>query len=152
MTAAALHPVGATAATLLAALHAEAFPRDEAWGADAIALMLGLAGAEALLIEADGEPAGFGLARTVAGESELLTIAVRPAARRRGHARALLGALAAACAARGSRVLFIEVSERNAAARALYAASGAVPVGRRAAYYADGSAAIVLRVDLAAPG
>ncbi|HYF09871.1 MAG TPA: GNAT family N-acetyltransferase [Acetobacteraceae bacterium] len=141
-------PVGVEAAPLLAALHGRAFPPAEAWGPDAIAMMLGLRGAFALLAQEAGEPAGFGLARTVADEAELLTLAVRPDARRRGHARALLVGIAADAAARGARALFLEVSETNAAARALYEGVGAVEVGRRAGYYADGSAALVLRLQL----
>jgi ribosomal-protein-alanine N-acetyltransferase len=44
--------------------------------------------------------------------------------------------------------MFLEVSERNAAARALYAAAGFAEVGRRRRYYADGADALVLRRDL----
>lgn len=152
MTAPALLPVGAEASALLAALHRAAFPAAEAWSEDALAIMLGLTGAEALVVHDQGEPVGFALARVVAGEAELLTIAVRPEVRRQGHARRLLVAIAGNCARRGATVLFLEVSEANAAARALYASAGAEPVGRRAGYYADGSAALVLRMDLSPPG
>ena len=38
------NPIGAEAAALLAAIHAESFPSNQAWDAEAIALMLGLPG------------------------------------------------------------------------------------------------------------
>jgi len=152
VTSAGLLPVGVEAAAVLARLHAAAFPSAEAWGADAIALMLGLSGAFGLLAHEQGEPAGFALGRVAADEAELLTIAVRPEARRRGHARALLGGVAAEAAARGAAALFLEVSEANDSARALYAGLGATQVGRRAGYYADGCAALVLRLALGQAG
>jgi len=142
--------VGVEAAPLLARIHAEAFPPAERWGPDAIALMLALPGAFGVLAQEGDEPAGFALARVAADEAEILTIATRPAARRRGHGRALFAALAKEARARGAAALFLEVSEANAAARGLYAALGAREVGRRKRYYADGSDALVMRVALEA--
>ncbi|MFC0040034.1 GNAT family N-acetyltransferase [Actinomadura rayongensis] len=51
-------------------------------------------------------------------------MAVRPEARRRGLARTVLRALLADGRARGARRAYLCVTERNAAARALYAAAG----------------------------
>jgi ribosomal-protein-alanine N-acetyltransferase len=51
---------------------------------------------------------------------------------------------------RGAAAMFLEVSDRNLPARALYAAAGFAEVGRRRRYYADGSDALVLRRGLAA--
>jgi ribosomal-protein-alanine N-acetyltransferase len=39
-------------------------------------------------------------------------------------------------ARRGARRIYLEVAEDNAAARALYAAEGFEPIGRRRGYYA----------------
>lgn len=86
---------------------------------------------------------GFALGRTAGGESELLTIAVRPEARRRGMGAALLAAYEAAARDRGAGAMFLEVAEDNAAARALYDGAGWSEVGRRRAYYA-GTDALVL--------
>jgi ribosomal-protein-alanine N-acetyltransferase len=47
--------------------------------------------------------------------------------------------------------MFLEVSEANGAARALYAAAGFEEAGRRRRYYADGSDALVLRRALLSP-
>jgi [ribosomal protein S18]-alanine N-acetyltransferase len=87
-----------------------------------------------------------------AGEAEVLTVAVRPAARRAGLGRSLMRALVAEAAGRGAAELFLEVSETNAAARALYAGLGAAQAGRRPRYYPDGSDALVLRLDITRPG
>jgi ribosomal-protein-alanine N-acetyltransferase len=93
------------------------------------------------------------LVRLAADEAEILTLAVAPEARRRGRARALLKAAQAHAAAGGARRLVLEVAEDNAPARALYAAAGFGPVGRRRGYYdrAAGAAAdaLVLAKDLA---
>ncbi|MCR0983315.1 GNAT family N-acetyltransferase [Roseomonas populi] len=126
----------------LAALHAEAFPPDERWGATAITTMLRLEGGFGFLAEG----AGFILARAVAGEAEILTLAVRPTARRQGLGARLLEAAVAEAARRGASALFLEVSEANGPARALYARAGAAEVGRRRRYYADGTDALVLRI------
>ncbi|UFN48019.1 GNAT family N-acetyltransferase [Roseomonas sp. OT10] len=135
--------VGQEEAGALAPLHAAAFPVGEAWGPDALRLMLEMPGAFALRLES-----GFVMARAVADEAEVLTLAVHPAARRRGLGGALVAAAAAEAARRGAAALFLEVSEANAPARALYAALGCGEVGRRRRYYADGSDALVLRLPL----
>lgn len=137
-------PAAAADSQALAALHAAAFPPAEAWGPDAIALMLGLPGGFGLVVP----EAGFVLARAAAGEAEILTLAVVPAARRRGHGAALLAAALAAALARGAAAIFLEVAAGNAAALGLYQGFGFAPVGRRRRYYADGSDALVLRRDL----
>jgi ribosomal-protein-alanine N-acetyltransferase len=65
-------------------------------------------------------------------------------------------ALMAQVARRGAGEMFLEVSARNDAARALYAGLGATEAGLRRRYYPDGSDALVLRLALspcgAAPG
>ncbi len=129
----------------LAALHAAAFPPAEAWGRDAIALMLALPGTFGL--HRPGE--GFVLARVAAEEAEILTLAVAPGVRRRGTGAALLAAALAQATARGAQEMFLEVSEANGPARALYARAGFTEAGRRRRYYPDGSDALVLRRALA---
>jgi len=144
-------PVAAADAPVLAALHARAFPPAERWGRTAIATMLGLEGAYGLAARREGggdAPEGFVLARAVAGEAEVLTLAVDPAARRSGLGARLLAGAAGEAARRGAASLFLEVSEANGPARALYARAGAEEVGRRRRYYADGSDALVLRISL----
>jgi len=116
----------------LAACHARAFAgRGRAWRADELAQLL----ADPQVIVA-GTAEGFVLARIVAGEAEILTVATEPAARRRGLARAALDALHAEAARRGADRVFLEVGAGNHAARALYQALGYRQVGLRAGYYA----------------
>ncbi|MCA3338195.1 MAG: ribosomal protein S18-alanine N-acetyltransferase [Roseomonas sp.] len=146
--AALVKHVGAEAAALLAEIHAESFAANQSWGPSAIALMLGLPGHFGLLALGEDQPLGFALGRAQGGEAEILTIAVRPGARHRGLGRLLLGALMAEATQRSATELFLEVAEPNIAARALYAGVGAQEVGRRPRYYADGRAALVLRVSL----
>lgn len=129
---------------VLAAIHASAFGATEAWEEAAFARQLALPGVFGF-IHADS---GLVLARAAAGEAEILTLAVAPAARRRGVGRCLLRVAIEEAAARGVGTLFLEVSAGNAAARALYAAAGFRPVGRRRSYYADGSDALVLASPL----
>ena len=86
-------------------------------------------------LNAAGEIVGHSVTYFAADEAELATIAVAASARRTGVGRGLLGHALLICEARGSRKLFLEVRESNAAARAMYVAAGFSPVGRRRAYY-----------------
>lgn len=125
---------GAEAAAVLAGLHARCFA--EAWSAEAFARLLSSPGCAALVARLDAAPAGFALYRVAADEAELLSLAVLPAARRRGLGRALLRAVQAQARARGAATLFLEVGAENRAAGALYRAAGFAVVGRRPGYYA----------------
>jgi len=132
-------------AARLAALHAVAF--DAPWDAAAFDSLLGQGG-----VHLTETPDGFILMRTVADEAEILTLAVRPEARRRGLGAELVARGAAEAAARGARRLFLEVADDNDAARALYARAGFAEAGRRPRYYAraDGSRrdALLLALNL----
>ena len=134
---AALHvePAGPDDAAALAALHAASF--DAPWSEASLRALLHAPGALALRAGDDG----FILLRRVLDEAEVLTLAVRPAARRRGLGAALAEAAALALAQDGAAVLHLEVAADNAAALALYAATGFAPTGRRRGYYARGAGA-----------
>lgn len=139
---------GAPDMNRLAAIHAEAFatPWSEA-ELDALAAQLGV------LVVAEDD--GFIMLRVVLDEAEILTLAVRPAARRRGVGARLTGRGALEAARAGARRIFLEVAEDNSAALALYARAGFVPTGRRKGYYpsADGGRtdAVVMSLDLSSP-
>lgn len=141
-------PLSATPAhaAALAAIHAAAFAPPERWSEPAIAAQLVLPGAFGLL---DPLGRGMALARVAADEAEILTLAVAPAARRQGLGRALLLAAEAGAARLGARRMFLEVSEANPAATALYLGVGYCRIGVRRDYYADGSDALVLSRTLA---
>jgi ribosomal-protein-alanine N-acetyltransferase len=91
---------------------------------------------------------GFVLARVAADEAEIVTLAVRPAARGRGLGRALLQAAIDKARSLGADTMFLEVGADNPQALALYAGLGFAKVGARKAYY-DGRDALVLRLPLA---
>jgi len=112
----------------LAKLHAEAFA--EPWSEAAVRELAATNGAFAFT----GDD-GFILARAIGSEAEILTLAVKPSARRRGLGQALVQAAAAGAREAGAGVLFLEVAADNAAAIALYARCGFEPMARRAAYY-----------------
>ena len=133
-----IFPAGLDAAANLAVLHAAAFTRP--WDADALAEVM--ASPSAFTLQAGTPPTGFILARAVAGEAEILTLAVAPAARRQGVARALVDAAGALAAKAGAETLWLEVAEDNTAARALYAAAGFQPCGRRPRYYSRPQGAV----------
>ena len=146
------HPVHAE---VLAEIHLAAFPSNEAWSADVMALQLGLAGAFGLIHQAGGphniRPGGMLLARVTADEAEILTIAVAPNARRQGLGRTLLLAAMHQAARQGAAAMFLEVSVANQPAQALYEAAGFRAVGRRRGYYSGGGDALVLRATLTPP-
>jgi ribosomal-protein-alanine acetyltransferase len=98
-----------------------------------------------LAAEDDGVLAGVLVASCVAGESELLAIAVDPRARRRGLGRALLYEALAFARACGAETMHLEVRQDNNAARAFYSVEGFENVGHRRAYYGDGVDAVVMR-------
>jgi [ribosomal protein S18]-alanine N-acetyltransferase len=91
---------------------------------------------------------GFLIARAASGEAEILTLAVEPTLRRRGVARALLGAAIASLRLAGVTQLFLEVESGNEAAEGLYRGFGAKSVGRRPAYYEHGADAAIFSLAL----
>ena len=71
----------------------------------------------------------------VAGEGELLRIAVDPAVRGRGLGRKLLEAVTETAGEDGIQTIFLEVRESNRAAVNLYRSAGFREIGRRRGYY-----------------
>ncbi len=93
--------------------------------------------------------AGYAFARVIAGEAEILNIAVLPPYRRMGVGRLLLDSVLAAVAAGGAIEAFLEVRESNAAARFLYETRGFRAVGFRADYYRKPREnAVIMRSDI----
>lgn len=102
------------------------------------------------LIEDESGTLGYVHVRAVAGEAELLNIAVLPRARRRGLAGRLLFHAQEQALGAGTDRMFLEVRADNEAALALYRRAGWEQVGIRKRYYSeDGEDAIILSVDLA---
>ena len=135
------------AAEKLAALHAAAF--DRPWSAAEFASLLQLPTSLGLTARRDGADLGLALIRIVLDEAEILTIGVRPDARGGGIGAALLARCEAEAERAGVRRVFLEVSDRNAAAARLYDRAGYVRTGRRTRYYADGADALLMEKALA---
>jgi ribosomal-protein-alanine N-acetyltransferase len=93
-------------------------------------------GYECMVAESETEVAGFVLFRVVAGEGELLNVAVAPEHRRCGVARGLWSAIEARAG-----LWHLEVRASNAAAIRFYEELGFTRVGEREGYYADGETA-----------
>lgn len=118
---------------------------------DALAAGYGMA-----VATAGGAVVAYGVLLFAPGEAQLLNLTVAPEARRQGIGRALLRRFLTEARARGAEQCFLEVRVTNAAAIALYAGEGFVPVARRIAYYPTVGAgpredALVMRRLLAMP-
>ncbi|WP_417806720.1 GNAT family N-acetyltransferase [Thioclava sp.] len=114
----------------LAQLHAVCFTTPRPWSQAEFDTLLHARGVFLLT-----EPGGFLLGRVIAGEAELLTLAVDPNQRRAGIARALVAAFHEEVKTHEAQTAFLEVADDNIAARALYLATGWIESGRRKAYY-----------------
>ncbi|WP_181700779.1 GNAT family N-acetyltransferase [Chthonobacter albigriseus] len=97
-------------------------------------------------------PIGFVMVRATADEAEVLTLAVNPRHRGKGHARRLMDEAIRRLYHDRVKALFLEVDEGNVPALTLYGRLGFLQVGRRGQYYAapgaKASAALVMRADL----
>lgn len=90
--------------------------------------------ARSLVLFHDARPAGLALVALRGRAGYLAVLGVVPEARGRGLARALLDAALASLASAGAASCVLEVLEKNAAARALYAAAGFRETRRLACY------------------
>ncbi len=126
----------------LARLHRSCF--EDAWSRSDLAHLLAMPGAFGLIarlferrrfdLEAR-RGVGFALCRLAADESELLSLGVLPAYRRRGVAKALLAAAMIRSLHLGVRIMFLEVACDNVGAQRLYESFGFERVGLRPDYY-----------------
>ena len=111
----------------------------EAWTASQCAGLLPMPGVWLTLARDTDDTIGFALSRLVAGEAELLLLAVKPSARGRGVGKSLLDHFQNHAISRGAERLHLEVRDGNPAVN-LDETSGFTLVGRRRRYYsgADG--------------
>lgn len=79
----------------------------------------------------------YGTACVIAGEGEILRIAVKEGFRHRGIGRELLAAMEEAARNRGARMLTLEVRKSNLAAQKLYLGAGFLEEGCRKDYYQE---------------
>lgn len=103
---------------LLAQIHEASFANARSWSTAEFSELLA-----SPFVFCEGTEAsqgqGFFLGREIAGESELLTIAVLPNARGHGIGTDLLARFEAASAARGADIAFLDVAANNCRAIAL---------------------------------
>ena len=134
----------------MAAIHRSCFAKP--WGEAAMAQFV--AEPEALCLvgstadSSGGTIGGLLIARKAADEAEILTFCVAPACRNAGLGRALLETAVQELRAAGAKQLFLEVDNGNDAALKLYRALGAIPVGKREAYYEHGADAAIFSLAL----
>jgi len=83
----------------------------------------------------EGRIVAYGVLMLSPGEAQILNLSVVPDARRQGLGRELLRRFVDDARRLGAEQIFLEVRVSNAAAIALYAGEGFVPVGRRECYY-----------------
>lgn len=142
-----IRPAGPDDAPALAAAERECF--SDPWSEEGILQTLQDESSIGLIGEQKGHLAGYLLARMIAGEAEILNLAVLPRARRLGLGRSLLEAGLRRLAECGVQDVYLEVRQSNAPARNLYLALGFRPVGVRPGYYRrPPEDAVVLRRSL----
>jgi ribosomal-protein-alanine N-acetyltransferase len=117
----------------LAELERECFP--DPWSEAGLEEVLRHATGISVVAEGEGIVQGYVLARAVADQAEILNVAVAPAWRRRGAAKAMLRHVLAALEERGVTEVFLEVRQSNVAALSLYRDLGFRVAGMRPAYY-----------------
>ena len=149
MASSSIFAGGPELAPVIACLHAACF--GDAWEENSVAALLASPGCAALVADSGTttpEPAGFLIYRSAGEEAEIISVGVLPRYRRLGIASSLLANLTGSLRQNGVGTLFLEVSEANSAALALYHGSGFANVGQREGYYSTGNGnALVLRAD-----
>jgi ribosomal-protein-alanine acetyltransferase len=101
------------------------------------------------LLALEPQPVGYVGFLVVAGEAELLRLAVEPSMRRCGVGRALLSAGLTRLARCGQTLCHLEVAALNHRAIALYESLGFTLAGRRQGYYRSGDDALLYRRKVA---
>ncbi len=133
--------------TGLAALELAAF--SDPWNEAQIAGEL--AEPYALVLVESGDDAGirgYAVFRHIAGEAELLRLAVFPAARRGGVARRLVLAGIERLRSGSCEGCYLEVRTTNRPAIQLYESLDFRRAGTRRSYYSDGTDALIMKLDL----
>ena len=114
----------------------ECSPEAAQWSLSSLSLAVS-SNSQVLVSECEGEITGVIAFRAVAGEAEILNLAILPEWRRRGLGRELMYAAIAHSREMGAQRLFLEVRESNGGARTFYSRMQFTEYGRRTAYYRD---------------
>lgn len=141
----------------LAAIHAEGFARG--WSDGDLEKMINNDKYFCLVAHfsrfSKKRPSGFVLVRSIADEAEIITVAIRTSARRRGLAKELMRAAIRQLEYDRVKRLFLEVDEGNTAAIALYKRLGFDTISERKGYYSSptgdadkNTTALVMQLEL----
>lgn len=94
-----------------------------------------LAGYQCIVLERDGNVAGYGILSVAAGEAHILNLCVDPGWRSRGYGERLLDDILFRARTSSVREIFLEVRPSNEHALALYRKKDFHKVANRPAYY-----------------
>lgn len=94
-----------------------------------------LAGYQCIVLERDGEVAGYGILSVAAGEAHILNICVDPSYRSMGYGEKLLDEILFRARSSSVRQIFLEVRPSNEHALALYRKKDFHKVADRPSYY-----------------
>jgi len=124
-------------ASLLSVMHIDAFQasNEPGWSEVSIKETLEVLGTRAAIAMIGDTPAGFGLIRTIFGESEILTLCTLPDQQSKGVGRYVAEALIRWHREADGRKLFLEVRSDNEAAIRLYQGLGFQQSGQRPTYF-----------------
>jgi ribosomal-protein-alanine N-acetyltransferase len=139
-------------AAAVAALDAEIFG-DNAWSAPAWEQEAASGGPDRrywVLTDA-GAVVGYGGLLRAGSDADILTVAVAPGQRGRGHGGALVAQLLAVAESWHCQAVFLEVEQGNAPAVSLYRSMGFSEMGVRRHYYGQQRHAITMRRQLREP-
>jgi ribosomal-protein-alanine N-acetyltransferase len=128
-----LRPARASDVDALVTIERAAFP--DPWDARSFRSVINAPAGRVTVAERAGDVVGYAVVLLAADEAELANLAVAAEARGQGVGRRLLHAVRSAAAAEGAEVMYLEVRESNAPARALYDGAGFTVIGRRRRYY-----------------
>ncbi|MDX1516480.1 MAG: ribosomal protein S18-alanine N-acetyltransferase [Woeseiaceae bacterium] len=94
-----------------------------------------LAGYQCIVVDSDGDVAGYGILSIAAGEAHILNLCVDPAFRSLGYGEMLLDEIMARARAAEVEEIFLEVRPSNTTALALYRKKGFFQIAQRPKYY-----------------
>ncbi len=142
---------------VLSEIHRASFPRG--WGAGEFESLLAQDAYFCLVARKEGNvdkpTSGFILVKSVLDEAEIISIATKQSARKKGVAQQLLSAAVRKLSADRTTKLYLEVEAGNTAAINLYKKAGFREISRREGYYSDegnnpgaASTALVMQLEL----
>lgn len=141
-----------TPADVAAVAELEAVAFSDPWPPAFFFEELSAPGRDYVVVEEEGRIVAYGGTMVVDGDAHVMTIAVRPEARRRGLGSTVMASLFDVAIERGAEHLTLEVRSSNTAAIDLYRRFGFVAAGTRPRYYPDGEDAMVMwAYDVASP-